>query len=271
MTAGPNPHDPQSTSSQVQPSPIPLEQPGSYPSGYQPGGSSFPQMSSPLASGWANSIGQTIAGLGTLIDSWADLVDDHGEKTQAVTQAFQQRLAVRQLPQISLEAGNVTPGQMFSGNRFYQLVRTRTGATVAVRIDRYGRDLFLTWDLWVRLLPNWPVILVILGLAAFLGFGSAPTPDVFGPSQFSMFLWIASTIVNVLWMSFLVGLAGRIIRGNWIPFFVKQLSPFDVDDITAAQLAVHNSILEAVDMVGIDAKLLRVKETFRGGQRERLI
>jgi hypothetical protein len=37
------------------------------------------------------------------------------------------------------------------------------------------------------------------------------------------------------------------------------------------QLAVHHSILEAADVAGISENLLRAKETFRGGQRQRLI
>jgi hypothetical protein len=79
------------------------------------------------------------------------------------------------------------------------------------------------------------------------------------------------TIGHSLWIGFLVGVAGKFIRGNWMSFFFKQLTPFDIDDITAMSLAVHHSLLESADTVGISMKLLRPKETFRGGQRERVI
>ena len=36
-------------------------------------------------------------------------------------------------------------------------------------------------------------------------------------------------------------------------------------------LAVHKSILEVLDEVGINTALVRKKDEFRGGQRERII
>ncbi len=247
----------------------PQEAPSSPTVSFQPTSGNLtqpPVQSLPQPSGT-----QTLSGLGTLVDSWADLIDNQGGRLSTIVQAFSERMAARQMSHFSIQATNVTPGQMFSGNRFYHLVRTQTGATLAVRIDNYGRDLYLSWDLWVKPLPNWPVILGLIGLAALMALGGAQTPSFFGPSSFNMTLWIIGTIFNSIWMGFLVGLAGRFVRGNFLGFFLKQLSPFDVDDITAMQLAVHHSLLEAADVAGISQNLLRAKETFHGGQRQRLI
>jgi hypothetical protein len=231
-----------------------------------------PLQPAPTAAAWSTAPGDlAIDRLGALVDSWADLLDDMGDKTAALTTAFQQRMSVRQIPNMQYSASTLTPSGLTGQRRLYQLVRTRTGATMAARIDQFGRDLFMSWDLWVRPLPNWPVILVVLGIAAFFAFGTARSPALFGPPQFSLVLWIVGTIIHSLWIGFLVGLAGKVVRGNWLGFFIKSLTPFDIDDITAMSLAVHHSLLEAADSVGISATLLRPKETFRGGRRDRLI
>lgn len=230
-----------------------------------------PVQSTNQPTSWAAGQQQQLTSMGALVDSWADLLDDMGDKANTVMSEFRQRMNQRQIPNVKFEAADITASSIGGASRSYNLVKTTTGATIAVRVDRFGRDLFLSWDLWVRPLPNWPVIVAVLGAAAFMALGGARTPAFFGQPQFNLVLWLLGTIFNCLWIGFLIGLAGKIIHGSWLHFYIKQLTPFDTDDITAMSLAVHHSLLQSADVAGINAQLIRPKGEFRGGQRNRLI
>jgi hypothetical protein len=179
-----------------------------------------------------------------------------------VEKAFQERISARQMPEIAYESSGLTTGGLTGKQRPYQLVHTRTGATLAVYIGQFGRDLYITWDLFVRPVWNQRVVLGILGAAVVLGLLGA---------RDSLSGWIASTIGLSIFFVILVAGAGLVLKRNPLAFFWRELTFFDADDITAMTLAVHKSLLQAVDAVGIDVQLLRVKEQFHGGRRDRLI
>ncbi len=212
-----------------------------------------------------------LSGLGERIDGWADLVEGAGDRALDVASAFHERISARQMPDVTHESANLSTSSILGRRRPYQLIRTPTGATLAVYIGSFGKDLYISWDLFIRTVWNMTVIWGILGSAAFLGLFSARETDLWGRSSFSFSSWIISTIGLSILFAFLVACAGFMLRRGFFGFFVKELDFFDADDITAMALAVHKSLLQAADTVGIDIHLLRVKEQFRGGRRDRLI
>jgi hypothetical protein len=92
-----------------------------------------------------------------------------------------------------------------------------------------------------------------------------------GRTGFNFSGWIAAIIGLSVLFALLVAGVGLVLKRNPLAFFIKELDAFDADDIAAMTLAVHKSLLQAVDKVGIDIHLLRMKEQFRGGRRDRLI
>jgi len=212
--------------------------------------------------GWTTTGPKSVDGLGERLDGWAELIEGARDKADEVVKAFQERISVRQMPEVAQESSGLTTGGLTGKQRPYQLVHTRTGATLTVYIGQFGRDLYVAWDLFVRPVWNQRVILGILGAAAVLGLLGA---------RDSLSGWIAATIGLSIFFAVLVAGAGLMLKRNPLAFFWRELTFFDADDITAMTLAVHKSLLQAIDAVGIDTQLLRVKEQFHGGRRDRLI
>lgn len=69
----------------------------------------------------------------------------------------------------------------------------------------------------------------------------------------------------------LVAVAGAIFKGTWKAFFAQQVTLFPLHDATAMVLGVHSTLIQAAESVGIKRELLRPKEQFRGGRRDRLV
>ena len=160
--------------------------------------------------------------------------------------------------------------------RPYHLVLHQVGATTAIYVSAFGRDLYVSWDLFVSLVWKLRTFVIILAVAAVIsvpGFliGAGLGPDNF-VGLFSGFVgWLFATIGNAIGLAFFVGLAGLVLRRSFWAFFREEYNHFRADDITAMTLAVHHSILEGLDSIGVDRALVRPKEQFRAGRRERII
>lgn len=213
---------------------------------------------------WHAGQDRVISNLGARIDGWADLLDGMGERADELATEFQDRMSKRALPNIRLETTTLIASSTSGDRRPYFLAATQTGATTTVRIGKFGTDLYLAWDLYVRPLINPIVILAILGLAFLFSSGALDS------GMFAVPVFLVSIIFHCFWMSAVVGFAGRVFRGSWLGFFFKEVTPFDANDISAMNLAVHHSLLQAADVVGIDIHQLRAKELFRSGDRNRL-
>jgi hypothetical protein len=222
--------------------------------------------------GWVTGRQRGLSWLGERLDGWADLIEDAADRAPEVIQAFQERTTARQMPNVQEESSTLTTGGLTGKQRPYQLVHTPTGAAVAVYIGRFGKDLYVAWDLFIRPVWNMMVVWGILGAAAVLGLFSALGQDPWtGHTRFSLLGWIGATIGLGILFALLVAGAGFVVKRNPLAFFIKELDAFDADDITAMTLAAHKSLLQAIDAVGIDIHLLRVKDRFRGGRRDRVI
>ena len=84
-------------------------------------------------------------------------------------------------------------------------------------------------------------------------------------------MWIPVTIGFAVFFAIVVAGLGLALKRNPLAFFIKEITFFDADDISAMTLGVHKSLMQALDSVGISAQLLRRKEHFAGGRRDRLI
>ena len=226
-----------------------------------------PQVEGPTA--WVTAGSRPLSSLGERLDGWADLIEGVAERAPEVIQAFQERVSVRQMPKVQHESSILTTGGLIGKRRAHQLVHTRTGATVAVYIGQFGKDLYVAWDLFIRPIVYMAVLLGILGAAALV---AAFRQEVWtGRTTFNFSYWIGWTIILSMLFAVLVAIAGLVLKRRALAFFIKELDAFDAHDITAMTLAVHKSLLQALDAVGIDIHLLRVKERFLGGRRDRLI
>ena len=240
-----------------------------------------------------------ISKLGLRIDGWADLVEGASGKAEVALQAVADTMKARNFPKVEIKNENVAPNLVSGKRRPYVYVEMNNGASVTTYIGQYGTDLYASWNLFVRPKLELKTIIIILvialviivpcgitglvgSLSALAAAGKAMNSYSFGQAVnvSGYYLWIIITslcgngvflCLTSLLLTFLVGFAGFVVKGNWLAFFIKELTAFDADDIAAMSLGVHKSVMLALDSVGIEIKNLRLKEQFAAGGKERII
>jgi hypothetical protein len=162
--------------------------------------------------------------------------------------------------------------------RDYKFACTTPAATVAIYIGACGNDLYLCWDLFLRRVWNEVIIGMIIALALVIalyqGFTGAMNQLSQGSSLFaflSILGIIPSFIFGAISFAVLLMIAGFLFKRDVWAFLTKEIDLFEAHNIGAMVLAVDKTLRQAADTVGIHANLLRAKEQFRVGRRERLI
>jgi hypothetical protein len=82
---------------------------------------------------------------------------------------------------------------------------------------------------------------------------------------------LSRTFLFCIFGFFSAMLAGWWLKGYALAFLVRQITLYTLHDTTAMLLAVHGSLVQAAESAGIDKHLLRPKEQFHGGRRDRLV
>ena len=208
--------------------------------------------------------------LGLRIDGWADLVEGAGDKEDQARKELEKMVRGKDMPETSVNPTIISPTY---GNkkRKYIVVEMPNGATVATYVGAFGKDLYAKWDVFVKPLLNMTVIYILLGIGGLFGLISAFGKDYYGNTNFSFISLVATFVGWVIGGAILIAIAGFVLRRNILAFFFKQLDEFDLDDIAALTIATHKAMLSALDIVGIKANVLRIKEHFVAGTRDRLI
>lgn len=93
--------------------------------------------------------------LGERIDGWADLIDNQADQAAHVRELLLKRLRQRNMPQVTLSQQDVTLGGLMGESRPYQLSLHKIGTTIAVYVGEFGTDLYITWDVFVKLIWQW--------------------------------------------------------------------------------------------------------------------
>ena len=226
--------------------------------------------------------------LGDRIDGWADLIDNASQHAQELQEFVGQRLSERHMPEIRCRDCRLTPGRLAGEERLYHLAAHQIGATIAVYIAAFGRDLYVSWDLFVKQVWNRAVLYAILilsgtiSLISYLGslgavgrysssLGRAGGYVTLGTAVGGFFMAIFSTIGMAIGIGILLGIAGLVLKRNFWAFLKLEYTHFRLDDVAAMGLAVHHSLLEGLDHIGVSRASIRPKEQFRAGRRERII
>lgn len=202
--------------------------------------------------------------LGTRLDGWADLIDGAGSHAERVRAQFNGLMFSRRIPNFDMDKCDMLPNAFPSGDKRTYFVSNLHGfgVTIPVYIGAIGKDLYVNWDVFIKPILNPFVIGGIFALSAFL---ALPALDQ------NLMLWFLCAITVGGFLSLLVLIAGKVYKNNSMEFFFIQIDHFVANDITAIMLAVHHSLLQSLDMVGIDRSILREKKQFYAGQRDRLI
>jgi len=217
---------------------------------------------------------------GLYLDGWADVVENRGEVVTKVIDLLFDVLSNRQMPDVRITRSSYTHSEMGgpSQTRFYTLTGTYPKGTTYIYVGDHGQDLLVSWRTFVKPVANIENFLAIglisFFIAFFVGWGvnsmsrysilGTPLYDGFG-LQLTCFTFTFGFFA--LLFASLFALAGRVLHGDISYYFQRQPTLFDIDDITAMSITVHKSLLSALETVGIEKDLLRLKQDFTAGQQ----
>ena len=221
-------------------------------------------------------------------DHWISVVYDLGAKAEDLRREFREKAGARDWSRVKQRKSMLTGTDVTSTEvREYEIFENDRGAFMVVRIAEHGKDLVLSWDLWIRPRINWKFILRILFLAGLGGFGFAafmsfdPEGDWLKGFLFFVPYWLSSGTV-FLWATLIIialPLMAAVARYGSLPGWslieslrasslIKPVTLFDRDDNIAMSAAVHKTLMQASKDSGIDQKELNIKEEFNGGRED---
>jgi hypothetical protein len=227
------------------------------------------------------------AGKGTQVDAWAEVIEGMSAKAPLVVQAFDTHIQDKQVPTADIRTESLTAPGFGAEKRIYYMIR-RVPALVAVYIAGLGSDLYVSWRLFVKapiskwrvaawlltaaVFPLCNILFSVLMSVSFIGYGGLgqSIQALILMLVFGMIGFVVGTLTIAAVLALIAGLLGYWVARDFLYFWRVPLNEFHEDDIAALTVSVHKALLGAVDAVGIDTKLLRIKEHF-GVARGRLI
>jgi hypothetical protein len=218
---------------------------------------------------------------GYYLDGWAELVEDMSPKADEVRKQVVKSLHEREMPDIQVIDERIAFVSIKSKERRkYAFTTTHPGIVTTINISEFGKDLFVAWATYIRPILNIGTIIIILmvallfGLSAFgASFASLGSSMVFyrNAPGIAVSAGVVTFLFVLIITAFGVGIAGKLIKGYSLAYFLIEPTVFDADDITAMSLAAHKSILRSLDATGFDTKKLRLKQDFKRGRRGELV
>jgi hypothetical protein len=185
--------------------------------------------------------------LGARKQEWLRLIDDGAEKAERLQNDFVDAMLSRGIPMVTVEKADFSAG--FSKKTF-QLVRHPAGSVV-VAIEPAGKDLVLSWALYVPQAPKWSMLAILAGVAFVVSFlTSLGSVGNFG---FFFVNWVFGTFRWLLDVAILALIAGYVWKGAFWYFFMDSPNEIALDTLQALKLAVQQSLLSAAEKAGVDS------------------
>ncbi len=249
----------------------PPQPPPGYPQGTPPpgygGGQPQPGYYPPQAARPAPAPAlPTLENQGVRVDGWADLIPGAAERAGEVEQGFVEEINKRAFPFARLGKAEFYAGPT---RRSFQIFGGAQGS-VAVSIAAVGKDLSLSWDLFVKQKPNMRMLAILAGAVVALSLFSSFDSIFFSFSAF-LLSFIFGLFGHVLLVVVVGLIAGKVLHGDLFSFLIQKPDLLAQQDLAAMSLAVHQSLHKAIENSGVDLSALRAKNVFKGGDEERRI
>lgn len=194
----------------------------------------------------------TLEQLGVRIDGWADLIPGAGDQAEAVQKGFVEGFTAREIPDARLEqTGFSSAGIM----KPYWVVRKLAESSV-VQIEPKGKDLWVSWSQYARRPLDMQKLGILVGAAFAVSFFEH-LGVVAGNFGYFLLGWIFGTLNWLLPVTIIALVAGYIWKGSFWYFFMPEPDEMAKDERTALMLAVHQSLLGAVQKAGFETDELR--------------
>jgi len=194
--------------------------------------------------------------------TWADTIEDNGDIAEQFKATFWELLLERH----GLEKVVFSSQEKILAGRWRQLEVARSGlATAIISVNDYGKDLYLSWRVFIKrpfamwkivafvILNILPLILRLLAVAAYQsGRGSI---------ILRYYDWLSLSSIAVIALAFvwtvviLGGVIGLFRSNDIFIFFRASIREFHWDDLYALAITVDKVMRETADKLDLKAKL----------------
>lgn len=209
--------------------------------------------------------------VGDLLERWADIVEEFGEKAGEFWEAFDEEIKRRDIPRLQNEWKLLSTNRTFdTRQREVRFVR-RGPVAIAVLIARQGEDLYLSWRCFLKnKVLAWKVV-ALAAIAAFIGWPLAYDGALFTEASYHLVQHVIAGVVVFFLIVVLIAAYGFLRReGDLWSLLREQAHELQYDEVASLTTAVHKSLIHAADKVGIDSTKLEPREpVYLGRQRRR--
>jgi hypothetical protein len=224
-------------------------------------------------SGRIQGYGNQYQQVGQFVDGWSDLVEGFGDKAEEVVGTCDGLMGERGIAAMSSKWDELTATGVNAPSREMRFYH-RSPVTVTVYTARQGKDLYVSERVFIQGEIN-KMKLVIIGIACLLlaCMLSFETNVTFTGTEthfnFGTFLWASVAVMVGVAVALSAWGASR--RGDYLAFVRKPIHEHHYDDISSLAKGVHNSLIAAADIVGIDTTKLEPREPiFKRRRKPRL-
>lgn len=223
--------------------------------GYPPQPAGYP----PQAPGYYTPAPAPTVNLGTRLDGWVSVVEGAADKAADIEAAFVEEFKKWEVPQTNIQRAEFpVAGQ----RRAFQMVNSFHGVH-AVSINAAGPNLQINWSYYKRLLPNWPMIGIVVGVAFAISLVSALFSMIsYGSAGFFFGSWLSGGISYLPLAILACAIYGLVFKGSLFAMFVQQPDALSAQEAASVSSVVHQALVAAVEKQVKGAKLAP-KSNFR--------
>jgi hypothetical protein len=231
------------------------------------------------------SIWGPFAGYGTRGRHVSWLINDQGERADALRDAATTRFARREIPRATVQRVTLLRQGILVDSRPYFLIR-RGLATAGLYIARFGQDLYVSQVTYFKGPISNVRVLLVVAMVLFALIYPAVLNDSANQIGFNLFGGMSGSMGGLLalvcclgpiyLLDYLaLGLLALFSAYKWLTekdlLAALRVPPneFDTDDIVALEKSVEQTVRESLDVVGIEQRLMPQAAEY--GLRRRLI
>lgn len=174
------------------------------------------------------------------LDMWRALIPGMAHKVGEVTETFLGLVSKRQLSNLCVREGHLEVEREIRPHHILgQELGDGTLAVMAVRIAEYGKDLYVEWD-------NYAFSIQVLSTTERWGKGCLGALLIYP----GIALFFLPAILGWVWLN-------EALKGRRVDKGQQALKGYQQQDAWAFKEAIHASLKEALDLVGISAEMIR--------------
>lgn len=184
--------------------------------------------------------------LGVHRDGWSDVYEDAAPLAEKVRNEFLNLMKANDIEGLRVLETNLVSERKEA--RKCLLIDQGKGTALSVSVTPFGKGLAVSRDLYIKRSINWLVVGILAGTVVLLALIEALVDGAFSSSFLrGLFSLITTILAWALTPALAVMLAGKLLRDDWLTFFVRSPDEFAIQDAESLTTIVDDALTQAVE------------------------